>query len=150
MPVGFTSSLAERLNRQCGVCIKEAEEEHIVAGVAYLAPAGRHLKLKRCGRELHIRFDCSPESALHRPSVDALFESAAAVCGENVLAFVLTGMGRDGASGAQAIKKAGGRVIVESEETSIVFGVPKAVREMISVDADVPLYDIPEALLKMI
>ena len=149
--------MAERLNRQCGVCIKEAEEaaeeaeeEHIVAGVAYLAPAGRHLKLKRCGRELHIRFDCSPESALHRPSVDALFESAAAVCENKCLAFVLTGMGRDGSVGARALKNAGSRVVAESEETCRVFGMPKAVGETMKVDASVPLYDISDTMLKMI
>ena len=151
MPVGFTTSLAERLNRNCALVVKEAAEgERIMAGVAYLAPAGKHMKLIRSGRHLHIRFDLSPGNALHRPSVDALFESAAAACGNNVLAFVLTGMGKDGAEGSQAIKKAGGRIVVESEETSIVFGMPKAVMEKITVDADLPLYDIPEALMKMI
>ena len=151
MPVGFTSSLAERLNRHCDLSVKEAEEgERIVAGVAYVAPAGKHMKLNRCGGELQVWFDLSPGNALHRPSVDVLFESAASICGNKILAFVLTGMGKDGAIGAAAIKKTGGRVVVESEKTAIVFGMPKAVMESITVDADLPLYDIPEALLMMI
>lgn len=151
MPVGFTASLAERLDRHSSLTVKEAEEgERIVAGIAYVAPAGRHLKVKRCGGELYVLIDPFPENTLHRPSVDVLFESAAAVCKSRILAFVLTGMGKDGAIGAQAIKKAGGRVIVESEKTSIVFGMPKAVMESITVDADLPLYDIPEALMKLI
>ena len=108
------------------------------------------LKLKRCGGELQVWFDLSPVNALHRPSVDVLFESAASICGNKILAFVLTGMGKDGAIGAAAIKKTGGRVVVESEKTSIVFGMPKAVMESITVDAELPLYDISEALLMMI
>ena len=150
MPVGFTSSLAERLNRHCTITVKEAEEgERLEGGVAYIAPAGRHLKVKRCGGYLQVNFDNFPKDTPHCPSVDILFESAASVCKGKILAFVLTGMGKDGAIGAQVIKKAGGRVVVESEETSIVFGMPKAVLESVTVDANLPLYDIPDALIGM-
>ncbi len=150
MPVGFTASLAERLNRHCAIPVKEAEDgEEIAVGHVYLAPAGMHLKVKRCGRKLHAVLDTLPTEALHRPSVDTLFESAAA-SGCNCLAVVLTGMGKDGATGAKAIKSAGGRVIVESEETSIVFGMPKAVLESVRVDGSVPLYDVAETILKLL
>jgi two-component system chemotaxis response regulator CheB len=126
MPVGFTASLAERLNRVCPISVKEAVDgEAIVPGQAYIAPAGKHLKIKRSGGSLYVWLDLFPENALHRPSVDALFESAAEVCEHRCLAFVLTGMGRDGAVGAQALKRAGARVVAESEETSRVFGMPK-------------------------
>ncbi len=151
MPVGFTASLAERLNRNSSIAVKEAiDGELIIPGQAYIAPAGQHMKLKRSGKELHIWLDMSPEDALHRPSVDALFESAAAVCEEKCLAVVLTGMGRDGSIGAQALKKAGARVVAESEETSTVFGMPKAVIETVKVDSQVPLYEIATTILKMI
>jgi two-component system chemotaxis response regulator CheB len=150
MPVGFTASLAERLNRLCAVIVKEAEDgEQIESGRVYLAPAGRHMKVKRSGRKFSVVLDILPAEALHRPSVDTLFESAAAV-GGNILAVVLTGMGKDGSVGAKAIKKAGGRVIVEAEETSIVFGMPKAVMESITVDGEVPLYNVAETILRML
>ncbi len=150
MPPGFTASLAERLNRLCAIPVKEAEDgEEVEASHVYLAPAGRHMKLKRCGSKLRIVLDALPTEALHRPSVDTLFESAAAL-GSNCLAVVLTGMGKDGSEGVKAIKRSGGRVIVEAEETSIVFGMPKAVMESVKVDGEVPLYDVAETILKML
>lgn len=151
MPVGFTASLADRLNRLCALAVKEAvDDEPIRRGTAYIAPAGMHLKLKRLGGELRIRLDHLPEDTLHRPSVDVLLESAAEICGRKTLAIVLTGMGRDGASGAQAIKNAGGRIFVESEESSIVFGMPKAVMDSVCVDGVVPLEAVVDTLIKMI
>lgn len=152
MPVGFTSSLAERLNRACLISVKEAVDDEIpLAGTAYIAPGGRHLKLKRCsaGKGLRIVLDQLPVETLHRPSVDVLFQSAAEIFGNKALAFVLTGMGRDGAIGAQAIKKAGGRIIVEAEETSVVFGMPKAVMDVVKVDGVVPLYSVAETMINM-
>jgi len=151
MPVGFTASLAERLNRISPISVKEATDgELITPGQAYIAPAGKHMKIKRSGEELHILLDLSPKEALHRPSVDALFESAADVCEDKCLAVVLTGMGRDGSIGAQALKKAGARVVAESEETSTVFGMPKAVIESVKVDSQAPLHEIASTILKMI
>jgi len=151
MPVGFTTSLAERLNRISHISVKEAEDgELILPGIAYIAPAGKHIKIKRCVKDLSVWLDVSPEVALHRPSVDVMFESAALACGEKCLAVVLTGMGKDGALGAQALKKAGARVITESEETATVFGMPKAVMDSIKVDSQAPLYEIAATILKMI
>lgn len=151
MPPGFTASLAERLNRISPIPVKEAADgEPIAAGQAYIAPAGRHMKVMRCGGKLHVRLDLSPAEALHKPSVDVLFESAAAVCGSNSLAVVLTGMGRDGAIGARALKNAGARVVAESEETARVFGMPKAVAEAVKADAVVPLHDVAGTILELI
>lgn len=151
MPEGFTASLAERLNRICSLPVKEAADgELVVAGHAYLAPAGKHMKIRRDGKELFVRLDLSPEEALHRPSVDVLFESAASVCAERCLAVVLTGMGRDGSRGAQALKRAGSRVMAESRETSRVFGMPKAVIETVEVDALVPLHEVADTIIEMI
>lgn len=149
MPVGFTASLAERLNRISPITVQEAADgDPILAGHAYLAPAGRHMKIRREGKDLHIRLDLLPES-LHKPSVDALFESAAAVCGGRCLAIILTGMGKDGSVGAHAVKMAGGRVVAESEETARVYGMPKVVCETVKVDAVVPLYEIADTIQKM-
>lgn len=143
MPTGFTASLAERLNRSCQIAVKEATDgETPLAGTAYIAPGGSHLKVSRSGKEILLRLDSKPDDTLHKPSVDVLFESAAKVCGSKALAFVLTGMGRDGALGAVQIKNAGGRVVVESEETAVVFGMPKAVIDVIKVDGVIPLHQV--------
>ncbi len=151
MPIGFTRSLADRLNNICAIGVKEAEDgDPLRPGCAYIAPAGQHMKIRRGGSELRVFLDLLPEDALHRPSVDALFESAAAICGRKVLAFVLTGMGKDGLLGAQAIKREGGRVVVESEETSIVFGMPKAVLDEVKVDGIAPLYAVAGTIIKMV
>jgi two-component system chemotaxis response regulator CheB len=150
MPTGFTASLAERLNRICKISVKEAEDGEILkAGKAYIAPGGSHLKLCRSGEQLQVKLDSKPDDTLHRPSVDVLFESAAMVCGSKTLAFVLTGMGKDGAVGSQEIKRCGGKVIVEAEESAIVFGMPKAVMDVIKVDAVVPLQQIPNQMINM-
>jgi two-component system chemotaxis response regulator CheB len=150
MPAGFTASLAERLNRICPIGVKEAQDgEMPVPGKVYIAPGGFHLKVRRVGDELQLRLDTRPEDTLHRPAVDVLFTSAAEACGSRILAFVLTGMGRDGAMGAKALKTAGGRIVVESEATAVVFGMPKAVQDVVAVDATVPLQAVAETMLKM-
>jgi len=152
MPVGFTASLAERLNRTCAISVKEAEDDEIaLPGTAYVAPGGTHLKVKRSpdGSGIRMSLDQLPSDTLHRPSVDVLFQSAAEFIGDKALAFVLTGMGKDGAVGARAIKEAGGRVFVESEATSVVFGMPKAVIEAVKVDGVVPLYGVADTMLRM-
>ncbi|HEY6873488.1 MAG TPA: chemotaxis response regulator protein-glutamate methylesterase [Geobacteraceae bacterium] len=151
MPPGFTASLAERLNRTSPLHVKEATDgELIEAGRAYIAPAGKQMKIKRSGGGLQVWLDIFPENALHSPSVDVLFESAALECRGRCLALVLTGMGRDGSNGAQVLKRAGARIVAESEETARVFGMPKAVIESVQVDSIVPLSDVAQTIVKMI
>jgi two-component system chemotaxis response regulator CheB len=150
MPAGFTASLAERLNRICPIGVKEAQDgETARPGKVYIAPGGFHLKVRRVGDDLQLRLDTRPDNTLHRPSVDVLFESAAEACGSNALAFVLTGMGRDGTAGAIELKKRGARVVVESEKTAVVFGMPKAVQESVAVDASVPLHQVADTMVTM-
>jgi two-component system chemotaxis response regulator CheB len=150
MPIGFTASLAERLNRMSRINVKEARDGEIARqGMVYIAPGGMHLKLARCGKDVQIILDPLPDGTLHKPSVDVLLESAARTCGNKTVAFVLTGMGKDGATGAEAIKKAGGRVMVESEETAVVFGMPKAVMEAVRVDRVIPLYQVADTMIKI-
>jgi two-component system, chemotaxis family, protein-glutamate methylesterase/glutaminase len=151
MPEGFIGSLAQRLDRQSDLEVREAADgEVLVAGKAYLAPAGRHLRLRRQGEKLQVWLDPAPDTALHRPSVDALFDSVAQVCGKRSLAVVLTGMGKDGSVGVQAVKGAGGRVVVESEDTAVVFGMPRAAMEAVRVDAVAPLEEVAETIVGMI
>ncbi|QXE91036.1 protein-glutamate methylesterase/protein-glutamine glutaminase [Geomonas subterranea] len=151
MPAGFITSLAARLDRNSSLTVREASDgEAVVAGNVYLAPAGWHMRLRRKDGGLQVWLDPEPAGHLHCPSVDALFESAAEVCGSRSLGVVLTGMGKDGAAGARAIKMAGGRVVVETEETAIVYGMPKAVAETVSVDAAVPLYRVSDTITGMV
>jgi two-component system, chemotaxis family, protein-glutamate methylesterase/glutaminase len=150
MPQGFTASLAARLDRHSALEVKEATDgECIVPGKAYVAPGGWHMRLRRQGGKLQLWLDPVPDGSLHRPSVDRLFESVAATCGGRSLAVVLTGMGKDGAVGAEAIKKAGGEVVVESEESAVVFGMPRAVMQTVAVDAVVPLAEVAHTMLRM-
>lgn len=151
MPVGFTASLAERLNRTSQLTVKEGEDgEVLLSGHVYIAPAGRHMKVIKSGNRLQIILDIKPAGQLHCPSVDVLFESVAAACGDKSLAVVLTGMGRDGANGAKAVKNNGGRVIVESEASAIVYGMPKAVAEAVDIDASVPLGSVAGTIISMV
>lgn len=151
MPAGFTTSLAARLDRHSSLTVREASDgETVVAGKVYLAPAGWHMRLRRQDGVLQVWLDPVPGGHLHCPSVDALFDSAAEVCGSRSLGVILTGMGKDGAAGARAIKRAGGRVVVETEETAIVYGMPKAVAAAVSVDAAVPLYLVSDTITGML
>ncbi len=151
MPPGFTTSLAARLDRSSTLTVREASDgETVRAGNVYVAPAGWHMRLRRKDGALQVWLDPESGGHLHCPSVDALFESAAEVCGSRSLGVVLTGMGKDGAAGARAIKKVGGRVVVESEETAIVYGMPKAVAEAVCVDAAVPLYQVADTIAGMV
>jgi two-component system chemotaxis response regulator CheB len=151
MPLGFTRSLAERLDRMCQLPAAEVTNgEQLIGGKIYVAPSGTHLKIDRHDNKLVARLDTFPADALHRPSVDALLESSAKSCGSTSLTVVLTGMGRDGSVGAKAIKNAGGKVIVESEETAIVFGMPKAVMDTVSVDGVYPLNQMTEKIISII
>jgi two-component system, chemotaxis family, protein-glutamate methylesterase/glutaminase len=151
MPEGFTASLAQRLDRSSALKVREAADgECLVAGTAYVAPGGWHMRLRRKGGKLQVALDPGPDAALHRPSVDVLFESVAAVCGVRSLAVVLTGMGKDGAVGAGAIKRSGGEVVVEAEESAVVFGMPRAVMEAVPVDAVVPLPEVAQTILRLV
>ena len=130
MPVGFTRSLAERLDQRSDLMVREARDgEPLVPGRVLIAPAGRHLKLHRVHGEARVLLDYEPLDALHRPSVDVLMQSAARTFGGAVLGVVLTGMGADGVEGLRAIRAAGGRTLAESEDTCVIYGMPKAAIE---------------------
>ncbi|NJD91119.1 MAG: chemotaxis response regulator protein-glutamate methylesterase [Geobacter sp.] len=150
MPVGFTASLAERLNRTCAIAVKEAQNgETLLPGKVYIAPGGTHLKVRRTEAGLTARLDDRPSNTLHHPSVDVLLESAAEICGNKAAAFILTGMGKDGAAGAQRLKQVGGKIVVESEKSAIVFGMPKAVMDLVKVDEVVHLTQVADYMVKI-
>jgi two-component system chemotaxis response regulator CheB len=128
LPAGFTASFAKRLARIAGFPVVEAGHgTRVESGRGYLAPYGRHMTVcGEPGRATTVRLIDSPAQHGVRPSADPLFESAASAFGEAVTGVVLTGMGQDGASGLSAVRDAGGRTIVQDEQTSVVWGMPGA------------------------
>ncbi|MFS0865086.1 protein-glutamate methylesterase/protein-glutamine glutaminase [Fredinandcohnia sp. 179-A 10B2 NHS] len=151
MPPGFTKSLANRLNSICEINVKEAENGEIVkAGTAYIAPGGYHLKVKKMGTSLAVHIENSEPRNGHRPSVDILFESISEIENVRKIAVIMTGMGADGAVGLKRMKETGQVIsIAESQETSVVFGMPKAAIETNLVDRVVPLGNIAETVLSL-
>jgi two-component system chemotaxis response regulator CheB len=148
MPVGFTRSLAERLDQRSALPVREAEDgESVVPGSVLIAPAGRHMKVRKRGGQVKVLLDDEPHSALHRPSVDVLMASVARAYGGQAVGVVLTGMGSDGVEGLRAIREAGGRTLAESEESCVIYGMPKAAAEAGVVDRVVTLPRMADEIL---
>jgi two-component system chemotaxis response regulator CheB len=148
MPVGFTRSLADRLASRSVLPVREAEDgDSVSPGVVLIAPAGRHMKVQRRGNAARVWLDDEPRSALHRPSVDVLMSSVAKAYGPRSLGVVLTGMGSDGVEGLRAIRQTGGRTFAESEESCVIYGMPKAAVEAGVVDRSVPLARMADEIL---
>jgi two-component system chemotaxis response regulator CheB len=126
MPPKFTSAFAERLNQQCAMEVKEAQDgDSVVTGRALLAPGNFHMLLKRSGARYFVQVKNGPPVHHQRPSVDVLFNSAALTAGANVIGVILTGMGADGAEGLAALKERGACTIAQDEASCVVFGMPK-------------------------
>lgn len=151
MPVGYTEMYAQKLNAMSALHVVEAAEGlAVVPGTVFLAPAGRHLSVRRDGSGVRTHLDVRPLDTPHRPSVDALFQSAAEVYGDRVLGVVMTGMGSDGREGAAWIKARGGGILTEAEESCVVYGMPRAVVEAGLSDAAVPLEQIAQAIMERV
>jgi two-component system chemotaxis response regulator CheB len=155
IPFGYTEALARRLDSISAIRVVEASEGlELVPGLAVLAPGGLHLKLQRsrerAGERLLAHLDVDPLTALYRPSVDVLFESAARATGGHVLGVVLTGMGDDGLLGTRAICAAGGRVVNEAESSCVIYGMPRVVREAGLSIAEAPLDGLPALIAQQL
>jgi two-component system chemotaxis response regulator CheB len=148
IPVGYTGPLAERLNNECAIQVREASDGlTLQPGVAVLAQAGVHMRLMSLGTETYVRLDPEPSAALHRPSVNVLFESAALSLGKRALGVVLTGMGDDGLIGARALTAAGGQVLTEAESSCVVYGMPRVIQEAGLAVAEAALDRMPAAIM---
>jgi two-component system, chemotaxis family, protein-glutamate methylesterase/glutaminase len=151
MPLGYTEMYAHKLDELSALRVIEADEGALVApATALLAPAGRHLTFRRRNGEIRAHLDVLPLDTPHRPSVDALFHSAAEVYGPRVLGIVMTGMGSDGREGAAWIKARGGCILTETESSCVVYGMPRAVVEAGLSDAEVPLDRMAQAIMERI
>lgn len=148
IPPGFTRSLAERLASRSALPVREAGDgEEVLPGHVLIAPAGWHLTVRKVGRGVRTRLSLEPADSLHRPSADVTMASAARVWGARLLGVVMTGMGNDGAAGLKAIRQHKGRTLAESEETAVIYGMPKAAVEAGVVDREAPLHAIADEIV---
>lgn len=145
MPPGFTGPLAARLDKASALRVREAATGDIVAREDVLiAPGGSHMHLLAGGR-IQLSADEDAIGGL-RPRADLTIVDAARHFGSRLLLVVLTGMGKDGLDGAHAVKRAGGRILVEAESTCSVYGMPRAVSEANLADGELALHELPQAI----
>ena len=148
IPAAFSGPFAARLNRHSRMTVVEASQDQpLLAGHAYVAGGGRHLRVVRSGARWHCRLGDDDPVRRHRPSVDVLFESVAAHAGRNASAALLTGMGDDGARGLLALRKAGACTFAQDEASSVVWGMPGAAVALGATDEVLPLSQIAHRLL---
>jgi len=140
MPAGFTAALAERLNVSSRVNVHEAQAgDRPIAGTVFIAPGDKHLEFD--DRGIIVLTD-GPMVNGCRPAADVTMQSAARVFGRRTLAVVMTGMGKDGAAGALAIKRADGKTLAQDQQTSVIYGMPKAAIDAGAIDEVAALGDI--------
>jgi two-component system chemotaxis response regulator CheB len=151
MPERFTRTFAERLDRLGGVRVREASGRHrLEPGGAYICPGGRCMEVVRDGSGFAVEVVPPGSTDRYVPSVDRLFESAAPVVGNKLIAVVLTGMGDDGARGVVAVKGAGGLVLAEAADTAVIYGMPGAAARTGAVDRSLPLRPLCDRLAELL
>ena len=150
MPELFTRSFADRLNTECSISVKEAENNDTVfPGRALIAPGNKHMLLKRSGARYYVEVKDGPLVNRHRPAVDVLFRSVAKFAGQNAVGVILTGMGDDGSKGLLEMKEAGAKTIGQDEKSCIVYGMPHIAHDIGAVDTQLPLINIAAKILKL-
>jgi len=149
MPPGFTKSYAARLDGLCKIRVKEAQDgERILPGHGYIAPGGMHLSVERSGANYIARVQDGEPINRHKPSVEALFLSAAKVVGPNAIGIMLTGMGADGAKAMKVMKDAGAYNYCQDEASCVVFGMPREAIAAGAADEVLPLNQIAAKVLE--
>jgi two-component system chemotaxis response regulator CheB len=126
MPAHFTTSFAQRLDTECAVSVKEADNgDRVIPGRVLIAPGGLHMVLQRSGANYYVALTDGPPVCRQKPSVEVLFNSVAKYAGANAVGAILTGMGDDGATGLLNMRQAGAHTIAQDEQSCVVFGMPK-------------------------
>ncbi len=148
MPVHFTKSFADGLNRVCAIQVREAKHgDMLTPGLALVAPGNHHMVLKRAGTSYRVETNQEPREHYQRPAVDVTFRSVAAAVGPEAVGVVLTGMGADGATGLLQMRQAGAHTIAQDRETSVVYGMPKEAAALNAAEKVLPLSEIARATL---
>lgn len=152
MPEAFTGPYAERLNQLSHLDIKEASNgDKIKSGQVLIAPGGTQTKLfKESALEVRVKLENSPEDSLYKPSVDVSLFTVADCYPSRALGVILTGMGSDGARGIRAIKDTGGKVLVQDEDSCVVYGMPKAIVDEHLEDKIIPLSKMAGEIVNMV
>jgi len=149
MPAVFTAHFAARLNQDCKINVKEAEDgDELIQGRALIAPGNFHMTLNKSDGSYRVSVKDGPQVCFSRPSVDVLFYSVARLVKNKAIGVLLTGMGSDGARGLAEMRNNGALTIAQNEETSVVFGMPKEAIRMGAVQSILPLGQIAEAMLR--
>ncbi|NUN69450.1 MAG: chemotaxis response regulator protein-glutamate methylesterase [Bacteroidetes bacterium] len=147
MPPRFTRSLADRINSMSQLSVKEAEEGDVMLpGQVLIAPGGKHLTFRKHGPEMLAHISDMPSTTLYRPSADIMMTSAVEAYNGPLLGVIMTGMGKDGLEGLRLLKKKGGYIMAQNEDSCVVYGMPKAVVDDGIADAVLPLDEIATAL----
>ncbi len=150
MPPNFTRLFAERVNKLTRYKVREADDGVLLEpGNVYVAPGGLQTEIRRASEGLIARVFPSEGGDIYAPSVDRLFNSASDVCGERLVAVIMTGMGDDGAEAMKRVRARGGRTIAESSETAIIFGMPNEAIKTGAVERVLPLGAIPDAIHRL-
>ncbi|HXN06430.1 MAG TPA: chemotaxis response regulator protein-glutamate methylesterase [Nitrospiria bacterium] len=148
MPAHFTESFAQRLNAMGKLKVKEAQEGDILtAGTVFVAAGGKHLIARKSGNDKVLHLKEVEEKDRYIPSVDMTMKSIAGIYGGEALGVILTGMGSDGSEGLKEIKEKGGTILAESEETAVVFGMPRVPIQMGIVDWVLPIHKMAETII---
>ncbi|MCL2294542.1 MAG: chemotaxis-specific protein-glutamate methyltransferase CheB [Spirochaetes bacterium] len=149
---GFDKSFAEWLNNYTKLTVKLADDGEVIKPcMVYVAMTDKHLELRRkSGEECFLCYNNDAPEHNQKPAADVLFKTAAESLGESLVSVVLTGMGSDGAAGTQKVREKGGITLAQDEESSLIYGMPKAAAETGCVDMVLPLGRIPEELLKLV
>jgi len=147
MSVGFTAPLARSLSQVCQLPIHEVQAEQVLLpGQAYLAAAGRHLKIQSLNGRLIACPDDGPPECYCKPSVDVMLRSLADLPAVQALVLILTGMGQDGLVGSSLVKSRGGSILAQDEASSVVWGMPGAVAKAGLCDGILPLHALAGAV----
>jgi two-component system chemotaxis response regulator CheB len=150
MPPAFTRLFAERVNKLTSYTVKEGDDgEKIENGTIYIAPGGMQMEVRRNADGLLLRTFPAKVSDVYAPSVDRLIISASDVCGERLVAIIMTGMGDDGAQAIRHVRERGGKTIAESAQSAIIFGMPNEAIKTGCVDHVLSLGEIPRAIHRL-
>jgi len=148
MPSGFTKAFAERLNRTSPFDVKEAADgDEVLPGRVLITPGGMNMVFEVVGGQVIARIVPPTSSDRYVPSVDVMLESCASIYKNRMMAVILTGMGNDGSKGIRVVRQQGGYVMAESDETSVVFGMPREAIATGVVDRVVPLDRVSREIL---
>lgn len=149
MPESFTASFARRLDSLCAPRVIESKgNEKVEAGTVYIAPGHSHMEIRRSGSGYVTELHATPPVNRHRPAVDVLFDSAAALVGRQAVGVILTGMGKDGAQGLLKMRQAGARTFGQDEASCVVYGMPREAFLIGAVEEQYPIDEIGKKVLQ--